>query len=131
MRLVLEAARSCVPHPDRVKVAVAADLPPIWADHDRLEQVFVNLLENGVRHGGPDGAVRVTAAAVSGGTSVEVLVSDDGPGIPPEVAERIFEPRVRGEGSTGAGLGLAIVRGIAAAHGGRVELVAGPSRASA
>ncbi len=126
VRLVLEAARSCVPHPDRVKVAVAADLPPIWADHDRLEQVFVNLLENGVRHGGPDGAVRVTAAAVGGGTSVEVLVSDDGPGIPPEVAERIFEPRVRGEGSTGAGLGLAIVRGIAAAHGGRVELVAGP-----
>ncbi|SEF18419.1 GAF domain-containing protein [Jiangella alba] len=126
VRLVLEAARSCVPHPGRVKIGVAAGLPPIWADHDRLEQVFVNLLENAVRHGGPDGAVRVAAAAVDGGASVEVLVSDDGPGIPADVAERIFEPRVRGEGSTGAGLGLAIVRGIAEAHGGRVELTTGP-----
>ena len=127
VRLVLEAACSVVPHPGHVEVGVAADLPPIWADHDRLEQVFVNLLENAVRHGGPDGAVRVTAAAVDGGASVEVLVSDDGPGIPPEVAEKLFEPRVRGEASTGAGLGLAIVRGIAEAHGGRVELVAGPA----
>ncbi|WP_053207388.1 ATP-binding cassette domain-containing protein [Jiangella muralis] len=126
VRLVLEAARSCVPHPGRVKIGVAAGLPPIWADHDRLEQVFVNLLENAVRHGGPDGAVRVVAAAVDDGASVEVLVSDDGPGIAPDVAERIFEPRVRGEGSTGAGLGLAIVRGIAEAHGGRVELATGP-----
>ncbi|SDT44612.1 GAF domain-containing protein [Jiangella sp. DSM 45060] len=125
VRLVLEAARSCVPHPGRVKIGVAAGLPPIWADHDRLEQVFVNLLENAVRHGGPDGAVRVAAAAVDGGASVEVLVSDDGPGIPADVAERVFEPRVRGEGSTGAGLGLAIVRGIAEAHGGRVELATG------
>ncbi|PZF83801.1 hypothetical protein C1I92_10945 [Jiangella anatolica] len=124
VRLVLEAARSCVPHPERVKVSVAAELPPIWADHDRLEQVFVNLLENAVRHGGDGGTVRVTAAAA--GAAVEVLVSDDGPGIAPDVAERIFQPRVRGEGSTGAGLGLAIVRGIAEAHGGRCELVAGP-----
>ncbi|WP_158602687.1 ATP-binding cassette domain-containing protein [Jiangella rhizosphaerae] len=126
VRLVLEAARSCVPQHERIEVDVAAGLPPIWADHDRLEQVFVNLLENAVRHGGPDGAVRVSAAAVDHGTAVEVVVSDDGDGIPPDVAERIFQPRVRGEGSTGAGLGLAIVRGIAEAHGGRVELVAGP-----
>jgi signal transduction histidine kinase len=125
LELVLRAARDCLTHRDRVTVSVAAGLEPIWADHDRLEQVFVNLLENGIRHGKPGGAVRVTATPAAGGSEVEILVSDDGGGVPPEVARKIFEPRVRGDGSTGAGLGLSIVRGIAETHGGRCELLPG------
>jgi ABC-type multidrug transport system ATPase subunit/signal transduction histidine kinase len=126
LRLVLEAAAACVPDRERIQVSVAAGVPSIWADHDRLEQVFVNLLENAVRHGGADGWVQVTAVAAADSSAVEILVSDDGDGIPAELAERIFEPRVRGDGSTGAGLGLTIVRGIAEAHGGRCDLLAGP-----
>jgi signal transduction histidine kinase/ABC-type multidrug transport system ATPase subunit len=126
VRLVLEAAVSCVPHRERIELSVAPGLPSIWADHDRLEQVFVNLLENAVRHGGADGWVQVTAVTADDGSAVEILVSDDGEGIPPELAEHVFEPRVRGDGSTGAGLGLTIVRGIAEAHGGRCDLLAGP-----
>jgi signal transduction histidine kinase len=117
LALVLEeAARACVSDPDRVRLTIAPGLEPIWADHDRLEQVFVNLIDNAVRHGGP-GPVEV-AAAHSGAGSVEVTVRDDGPGIRPELLPGMFGPGVRSEGSLGAGLGLAIVRGIVSAHGG-------------
>jgi signal transduction histidine kinase len=125
LHLVLEAARTCVPSNKRIKLDVAADLESIWADHDRLEQVFVNLMENAVRHGDPQGAVRVAATRLDD-SAVEVLVRDDGAGIPGDAAEKIFEPRIRGEGSTGAGLGLTIVRGIAEAHGGSCELLSAP-----
>jgi signal transduction histidine kinase/ABC-type multidrug transport system ATPase subunit len=125
LRLVLEAGRSCVPDRDRIKIEVAHDLEPIWADHDRLEQVFVNLLENAIRHGKPGGEVRVAAAPAADGTTMEILISDDGDGVPSDVVERIFEPRVRRKESVGAGLGLMIVRGIAEAHGGTCELIPG------
>jgi signal transduction histidine kinase/ABC-type multidrug transport system ATPase subunit len=126
LRLVLAAAVRCVPQPERVDLRVDAGLEPIWADHDRLQQVFVNLLENALRHGRPGGDIEVMAGPAAAGTSVEVLVRDDGPGVPRQIAAQIFEPRVRGEGSTGAGLGLAIARGIAEAHGGGCELLCEP-----
>ncbi|NDL55784.1 ATP-binding cassette domain-containing protein [Phytoactinopolyspora mesophila] len=125
LRLVLEAARSCVPDRDRIRIRAADDLEPIWADHDRLEQVFVNLLENAVRHGDPHGEVRVTAARGVASATMEVLISDDGDGVPPDVVDRLFEPRVRHKESTGAGLGLSIARGITEAHGGSCELLPG------
>jgi signal transduction histidine kinase/ABC-type multidrug transport system ATPase subunit len=122
---VLEAAVNCVPDRDRIRLALAEDLEPVWADHDRLEQVFVNLLDNAVRHGDPAGQVTAAARQVSGTRAVEVLVTDDGRGVADEVAPHVFEPRVRGDRSTGAGLGLTIVRGITEAHGGTCELVPG------
>jgi signal transduction histidine kinase len=125
--LVLEAAIACLP-PDvspPVKLSCAPGLPVIWADHDRLEQVFVNLLANAVGHNPAGTNVRVTAA---GGTEhVEVTVADDGTGLSPDMARAPFEPARRRRGPTsGAGLGLSIARGIVAAHGGRIELVAQP-----
>ena len=123
LRLVLAAARGCAPESDKVLLQMTDDLEPIWADHDRLEQVFVNLIENAVRHG--TGPVRVAAERVDG-TTVAVSVTDDGDGVPAGVAEKIFDARIRGDGSSGAGLGLAIVRGIAEAHGGSCELRSGP-----
>jgi signal transduction histidine kinase/ABC-type multidrug transport system ATPase subunit len=125
LRLVLEAGRSCVPDRDRIRIEVADDLEPIWADHDRLEQVFVNLLENAVRHGDPHGEVRVAAARGADSATMQVLISDDGDGVPPDVVDRLFEPRVRHKESPGAGLGLSIVRGITEAHGGSCELLPG------
>ena len=124
LRLVLEAARGCLPQRNRIELAVDSSLEPIWADHDRLEQVFLNLFENAVRHGSDAGTVAVVARPGPDGAA-EVLVSDDGPGVPHEAAEQIFQPRVRGAGSTGAGLGLAIARGVAEAHGGGCELLPG------
>ena len=118
LRLVVEAAVSLVA--DRsVHLHLDAAVEPIWGDHDRLEQVFVNLLENAAAHGASDRAIGVTLRPGSRSGTVEVEVRDHGPGIPPELGERIFEPRVRGATDVaGAGLGLPIARAIVEAHGG-------------
>lgn len=114
-RRALEAAP---PPSDRsVEVALAEDL---WvsADPTRLEQVLVNLLTNAYRYGGRQ--VRVEAARRREG-GVLATVSDDGPGVRGELAELLFEKFSREtRDGHGAGLGLAIVRGLMEAFGGRV-----------
>jgi len=135
IRLVVEAAVSCLPHERSTAVSVACDvdLPVVWADHDRLEQVFVNLLSNAFRHNPPGTSVSVTAKELVGVTAsshdphaaaeVEISVIDDGPGFPAELAPAPFEPaRRHRSASSGAGLGLSISRGIIEAHGGRIAL---------
>jgi two-component system, sensor histidine kinase and response regulator len=95
---------------------------PIVCDPDRVTQVVANLLSNALKHT-PGGEVRVRLW--SEGHEARLSVTDQGPGIPPEELETIFEPRKRltGNGSarpSGAGLGLHIARGIVEAHGGRL-----------
>jgi signal transduction histidine kinase/ABC-type multidrug transport system ATPase subunit len=128
LRLVLEASVACAAGgaADRVDVAVDPALGPVWADHDRLEQVFVNLVDNALRHTPGDTRVRIVAAPSPDGTSVDVRVSDDGPGVSPDVAATLFEPHTAGRATGGHGLGLPIARGIAVAHGGALVL-AGPT----
>jgi signal transduction histidine kinase/ABC-type multidrug transport system ATPase subunit len=124
LALVLEAARRCVTEgpPSLIAIRGGADLPPIWADHDRLEQVFVNLLENAVRHASAS-TVDVSSEVDADGHMVRVRVVDDGRGIPVDLAERVFLPRERGPvDGRGAGLGLAIAKGIVEAHGGAIDL---------
>ncbi|HEY2549732.1 MAG TPA: ATP-binding cassette domain-containing protein [Streptosporangiaceae bacterium] len=121
--LVLEAAVACLPPSSAARVSVRcdADLPVVWADHDRLEQVFVNLLGNAIGHNPPGTEVWVSASAAES-AGVLVSVTDDGGGLPPEVALAPFEPMRRRTPTAGAGLGLSISRGIVAAHGGRIEM---------
>jgi signal transduction histidine kinase len=124
--LVLEAAIACLP-PDAsptVKLSCAPSLPVIWADHDRLEQVFVNLLANAFAHNPSGTSVRVGASPAGPGY-VEVTVADDGTGLSPDVARAPFEAtrRRRRAPTAGAGLGLSIAKGIVSAHGGQIELV--------
>jgi signal transduction histidine kinase/ABC-type multidrug transport system ATPase subunit len=139
--LVVEAALGCLPaeHVATVSVACEPALPAVWADHDRLEQVFVNLLTNAFRHNPPGTRVRVIANAVAAENNaaakharvhgsapgdVEITVVDDGTGMPPELAAAPFEPtRGRRSPSSGAGLGLSISRGIVEAHGGTIDMV--------
>ncbi|HTW06950.1 MAG TPA: ATP-binding cassette domain-containing protein [Acidimicrobiales bacterium] len=124
LALVLEAAVSCLP-PGRekaVSVDCALSLGPVWADHDRLEQVFVNLLDNALRHNDAGVRVHVTVSAGSDDT-VAIRVADDGRGIAPELRALLFDSQARGPTSaTGAGLGLSIARGIVTAHGGHIGL---------
>ena len=125
LSLVLEAAHRCLPEAPASLVALrpGPDLPPVWGDHDRLEQVFVNLLDNAVRHATGATYVRVTTGLDPTGGTVTVKVSDDGTGIPEQLAGRVFLPHERGATATpGAGLGLAIARGIVDAHGGVISL---------
>jgi two-component system phosphate regulon sensor histidine kinase PhoR len=96
------------------------------ADADRLQQVLTNLVENAIKYGRPNGRVRIGGQAVPQGL-VEMWVEDDGPGIPAEARERVFErfyrvDRARSRESGGTGLGLAIVKHIVQAHGGEVWL---------
>ncbi|MFI6812811.1 sensor histidine kinase [Nonomuraea sp. NPDC050328] len=90
------------------------------ADRQRLTQALMQLAANAVRHTAPGGEIAVGSALRDG--VAELWVRDDGPGVPPEDRERVFQRFVRGQGSGGAGLGLAIVRSIAEAHGGRVRV---------
>jgi two-component system sensor histidine kinase KdpD len=103
----------------RLDVSVAPDLPLVLLDAVLVEQAIVNLLENAIRHGGREGGVAVSARRE--GDRVLIEVSDEGPGFPPEAAERIFDKFYRAAGGPGSGLGLAIVRAIATAHGGEVH----------
>jgi signal transduction histidine kinase len=126
LALVADAAVSCLP-PDQapaVDVRCSDRLPPVYADHDRLEQVLLNLLSNAIRHNPSGTRVRLTAAP-SPRDAVEICVSDDGLGLPTELSDAPFEStRGHRSGSAGAGLGLSITRGIVEAHGGTIELVA-------
>ncbi len=122
--LVLDAAVACLPPAGAAMVEVVCDpsLPAVWADHDQLEQVFVNLLDNALGHNPPGTRVTVSAAQARQGRIV-ISVLDDGAGMPEEIASALFEPTRRRRSSTGgAGLGLGIVKGIVEAHGGRIEL---------
>lgn len=97
-----------------------ADPVVVRADPDRIQQVLTNLLDNALRHSPPGAPVDV-ALHLADGEAV-VAVSDQGPGIAADEADRIFQKFVRGRGAltTGTGLGLYISRRIVDAHGGRI-----------
>jgi len=96
----------------------------VRADMNRLEQVLGNLIDNAIKYGRAEGRVVVGGRAAEG-AQVEVFVQDDGPGIPPEALERVFErfyrvDKARSREQGGTGLGLAIVKHIVQTHQGRV-----------
>jgi two-component system sensor histidine kinase KdpD len=111
----------------RVRLALRDDLPEIRADPVQLDQVLTNLLENAARFSPEGGEVLVAVAPWREG-GIQVRVADEGPGVPPEERERVFEPFYRRDDGrrTGSGLGLAIARAIVTAHGGRIWLEGTP-----
>jgi two-component system sensor histidine kinase HydH len=101
----------------RVERRVPADLPPLVADHDRLTQVLLNLARNALEAMPDGGTLRLDAGRAPHALTIAVV--DSGPGIPPEVRERIFEPYYTTK-AKGLGLGLPIARQIVEAHGGTI-----------
>jgi two-component system sensor histidine kinase KdpD len=103
-----------------VKVSVQQGTPLLAVDPVLFEQVLVNLLENAVRH--TPGGTPIEVAATHGDGWISLEVRDRGPGVPAEHPERVFDRFFRGTnaGGAGAGLGLAICRAIATAHGGTI-----------
>jgi signal transduction histidine kinase/ABC-type multidrug transport system ATPase subunit len=120
--LILDAARACLPMEsiDRVKLE-CEPLPAVWADHDRLEQVLVNLMDNAIRHNPAGTSVQVRARALDAAT-MTISVADDGVGLPDDVTEAGVVPGERRGPTSGSGLGLSISRAIVAAHGGTLRL---------
>ncbi len=117
-------------------VRLVKSIPPrfaVHADADQLHRILVNLMRNARqaieadatrapgRKGAALGSVMVEAEARADGCVIRIV--DNGPGIPPRLAERLFEPFVSGGGSDGTGLGLTISRELAANHGGELKLV--------
>ncbi|GAB4223177.1 MAG: hypothetical protein Kow0062_22720 [Acidobacteriota bacterium] len=117
--LARRAIAGQIPEDGRVRLELDGGdaLPPVLADPDLLAQALANLARNAVSaFGERGGTIRVTLGASAG--EVTLRIADDGPGIPPELAGRVFEPYVSGGG--GSGLGLAICRRIVEEHGGTI-----------
>jgi signal transduction histidine kinase len=115
----------------RIEQHVPENLPMVLADRSALRRAVQNLLDNAVKFSGDEG--RIVLRAEDKGAGIEILVEDNGPGIPKAELANIFEPFYRGGNATGvhgSGLGLSLVRQIVEAHGGRVSAESGPSRGS-
>jgi len=122
-RVVGDLQRSAEKKNIDLTYSVAKDLF-VKADADLLEQILLNLIDNAVKYGKTGGKVEVRALR-NGADQICVSISDDGPGIPPEATDRIFErffrvDKARSRAQGGTGLGLSIVKHIAQTLGGRV-----------
>ena len=107
-------------------VSLVNDLPELTAsaDANRLEQVLANLVDNAIKYGRAQGSVKIGGKKLDDG-KLEIFVQDDGPGIPPESLDRVFErfyrvDKARSRDQGGTGLGLSIVKHIVHSHDGEV-----------
>ncbi len=112
---------------DRFRFEVRGELPEMWLDPDKMDQILGNLVENAVRHGA--GTVTIVVEPDAHKEGAAVSVRDEGEGIPPEAVQRVFRQFWRGPGGNrrgGTGLGLYIVKGLVEAHGGMITVRRAP-----
>ncbi|MGK5556361.1 sensor histidine kinase [Actinomadura kijaniata] len=112
---------------DRFHFEARGELPEMWLDPDKVDQILSNLVENAVRHGA--GTVTIVVEPDAHKEGAAVSVRDEGEGIPPEAAQRVFRQFWRGPGGNrrgGTGLGLYIVKGLVEAHGGTITVQRAP-----
>ena len=130
--LVAEVIQTVAPPPG-FEVRIEGPLPTIHSPRSPLEQVFLNLLSNAIKHHDRDHG-EVVVSVKESPMLVEMVVKDDGPGIPPELREKAFQmfetlkPRDHVEGS---GIGLAVVRKLIQSMGGRIWIESEPDRGTA
>jgi signal transduction histidine kinase len=104
-----------------VRTLFRPDLPAVAVDPTQIDQVVTNVLENAIRFSPPGGAIVISASRWE--STVEIRIADEGPGIPIEDRDQVFQEFYRldrGAGRGGTGLGLAISMAIVEAHGGRI-----------
>jgi two-component system sensor histidine kinase BaeS len=109
-----------------ITVNVAANLPWLEIDPSRMRQVLVNLLANDMRYSPAGGTIKLTCEI--DGKNILLTVQDDGPGIPPDDLQHIFERFYKSTDSGGMGLGLAIAKHLVEAHGGSITAENAPDR---
>jgi signal transduction histidine kinase len=110
----------------RVECDVPAELPRLSGDRQKLTQVLVNLVRNALHATREHASVRI-AASLRGAAEVEFVVEDEGPGVSPELRDRLFQPFASTKGAQGLGMGLYMARLIVEAHRGRIAVADGPS----
>ncbi len=119
---------SARPHNVTIRTEVPADLPPVLIDVEKIERVLTNLLDNALKYSPPESTITVRAERIPQAIAVSVI--DQGPGIPEEQRERIFERFAQVEGSKparrGFGLGLTFCKLAIEAHGGTIWAEDGP-----
>lgn len=130
-----ECARSLQPLSDgnniRLSVQCGDNLAGLRADRRKLKQIVFNLLSNAIKFSPAGGAVEVKAHLTEYGDEVKISVSDQGPGIPPQDRQRIFEPFIRVSATKeGTGLGLAVTRRLVELHGGQIWVESVPGQGS-
>ncbi|HKC82686.1 MAG TPA: HAMP domain-containing sensor histidine kinase, partial [bacterium] len=125
-QIVVEAAGELGPVSDEHEISLDVHPAIVEASRDELHRLTINLLENALRHTPAGTEIHVSTSTTADG-QVELVVEDNGPGVPPELVPTLFERFVRGSGDRGGsfGLGLAIVRAVAVSHGGSVALERG------
>jgi PAS domain S-box-containing protein len=111
---------------DKFRLRSGRDLPETWLDADKIFQILANLIENAVRHGAGTVTTMVESARIDDAPGVAVSVRDQGQGIAPEFAPRVFRQFWRVKRRGGAGLGLYIVKGLVEAHGGTIAVHQAP-----
>lgn len=127
-QLVRDLAQTFEPVLDAVGQTLRWDQVPVegamlFGDRRMVQQMLVNLIENASRHAGAGAQIELAVRSDNGATTI--IVADDGPGIPAEKRDEVFEPFRRlnvSRGSPGAGLGLALVKAIASRHHARIAL---------
>ena len=122
-QIVVEAAGELGPVSSAHDISLDIHPATVMGARDELHRLTINLMENALRHTPPGTAIRVSTGTTPDG-QVELVVEDDGPGVPEAIAPALFERFVRGAGDRGGsfGLGLAIVQAVAVSHGGTVTL---------
>jgi PAS domain S-box-containing protein len=111
---------------DRFRLEASLDLPETWLDADKIFQILANLIENAVRHGAGTVTIMVEPTRADEPRGVAVSVRDQGQGVAPELAPRVFRQFWRVKRRGGAGLGLFIVKGLVEAHGGTIAVHQAP-----
>lgn len=125
-------AAQAAEHGIALRIDVAANLPHVDVDAQRMQQVLSNVVANALRHTPADGEVRFSASR-SVPTAIFLVIADTGSGIPPEDLPHVFDRFYRADRSRtrtggGSGLGLAIARQIVLAHGGQIDATSTPGR---
>jgi signal transduction histidine kinase len=122
-QIVVEAAAELGPVSGEHEISLDVHPAKLHGSRDELHRLVINLIENALRHTPPGTEINVCTQTLPDGR-VELIVADNGPGVPADLAPTLFERFVRGAGDRGGsfGLGLAIVHAVAGSHGGSVTL---------
>ena len=127
---ILELEKQWLNRKIKINTDIPTDLPSVFADQRRMMQVLLNLIENALKFSEDEGEIFITMLHRTN-QWVEVIVRDNGPGIPQEEQQRIFVDRVRlpqtSQETIGFGIGLSVCRRIVEVHGGKIWVVSKPT----